>query len=329
MRRKKEYWLRAIGIASAAVVAASIGSFGSAAQSYPSRPITMVVPFAANGGIDILGRILAEHMRTSLGQPVVVENITGATGSIGTGRVAHAMPDGHTLVLGNWASHVSNGAVYQLQYDLQKDFAPVALIGQNPLWIITRTTLSAKNLNELILWLKANPDTASAPSASAAARAIYFQNNTGTRFQFVPYRGGAPAIQDMIAGRVDLMCDNASTSLPQARNGNIRALAVLAKARWSAAPDIPTVDEAGLPGLHVPFWHWLWAPAGTPKAAITRLNSAVVNALADPTARQQLTEMGLDIPPREELTPEALRAVHQSEIEKWWPIIKSANIKAE
>jgi tripartite-type tricarboxylate transporter receptor subunit TctC len=215
----------------------------------------------------------------------VVENISGATGSIGTGRVAHAIPDGHTLVLGNWASHVSNGAVYQLQYDLQKDFAPVALIGQNPLWIITRTTLSAKNLNELILWLKANPDTASAPSASAAARAIYFQNNTGTRFQFVPYRGGAPAIQDMIAGRVDLMCDNASTSLPQARNGNIRALAVLAKARWSAAPDIPTVDEAGVPGLHVPFWHWLWAPAGTPKAAISHTDQKTICLLSSFTSR--------------------------------------------
>ncbi len=228
MRRKKRYWLRAIGIVSAAVVAASLGSIGSAeSESYPSRPITMVVPFAAGGGIDILGRILAEHMRTSLGQPVVVENMTGATGSIGTGRVARATPDGYTLVLGNWASHVSNGAVYQLQYDLQKDFAPVALIGHNPLWIVTRTTLPAKNLNELILWLKANPDKASAATVGVGSGAhlcaIYFQNNTGTRFQLVPYRGGAPAIQDLIAGRVDLMCDNASTSLPQARNGNIKA----------------------------------------------------------------------------------------------------------
>jgi tripartite-type tricarboxylate transporter receptor subunit TctC len=293
----------------------------------------MVVPFAAGGGIDMLGRILAEHMRTSLGQPVVVENITGATGSIGTGRVARAAPDGHTLVLGNWASQVSNGAVYQLPYDLQKDFAPIALIGHNPLWIVTRTTLPARNLNELILWLRANPDKATAATVGVGSGAhlcaIYFQNATGTQFQLVPYRGGAPAIQDLIAGRVDLMCDNASTSLPQARNGNIKPLAVLAKGRWGAAPDVPTADEAGLPGLHVPFWHWLWAPAGTTKEAIIRLNSAVINALADPTARQRLSEMGLEIPSREELTPEALHAVHRAEIAKWWPIIKAANIKAE
>jgi tripartite-type tricarboxylate transporter receptor subunit TctC len=305
----------------------------SAAQVYPSRPITMVVPFPAGGGADIVGRILAEHMRTSLGQPVAVENISGASGSIGTGRVARAAPDGYTLVLGNWASHVANGAVYNLQYDLRKDFEPVALVGHNPLWIVTRTTLPAKDLKDLIAWLKANRGKASAATVGVGSGAhlcgIYFQNSTGARFQFVPYRGGAPAMQDMIGGRVDLMCDNASNSLPQARSGNIKAMAVLSKTRWSAAPDVPTADEAGLPGLHVPFWHWLWAPKATPKEVVGALNSAVVKALTDATVRQRIAAMGLEIPPRDQLTPEALRAIHLSEIEKWWPIIKAANIWEE
>ncbi len=303
----------------------------AAAQVYPSRPITMISPFPAGGATDILARTLTEHMKGSLGQPIVVENVPGAGGSVGTGRAARAAPDGYTLSFGNWASHVGSGAMYPLQYDLLKDLEPVAYIATSPLWIVARKSFPAQDLKEAIAWLKANPDKASAATVGIGSGShlcgLYLQANTGTRFQFVPYRGGAPASQDLIAGNVDFMCDLAANSLPFVRNGQIKAYAVMSKTRWFAAPAVPTIEEMGVPGLYMSFWHGVWAPKGTPKDIVAKLNAAVVNALADAGARQRFSDQGHEIPQREQQTPEALAAFHKAEIEKWWPIIKAANIK--
>jgi tripartite-type tricarboxylate transporter receptor subunit TctC len=317
-----------------AAVLATLSTFGSAsAQTYPARPITIIVPFPAGGATDPLARVLAEHMKQTLGQPVIVENVPGAGGTIGTGRVARATPDGYTMSIGHWGTHALNGATYALSYDVLKDFEPVSLLANTPQWIIAKKALPPTNLKELVAWLKANPDKASAGTVGAAGGAqisgIYFQKNTGTRFQFVPYRGGAPAIQDLVAGQIDLMFDQSANSLAQVRSDQVKAYAVLAKSRWSAAPDIPTIDEAGFPGLYVSYWHGLWVPKGTPKEVIAKLNDAVVRALADPVVRQRFRDIGQDIWPREQQTPEALAAHQSAEIEKWWPIIKAANIKAE
>jgi tripartite-type tricarboxylate transporter receptor subunit TctC len=303
------------------------------AQVYPSRPITMVVPFAAGGPTDVIGRVLAERMRVSFGQTVIIENVTGAAGSIAVGRVARAVPDGHTLSIGNWGTHVLNGALYTLPYDLRKDFEPIAVLSSNPLIIVARKAMPADDLKGLIAWLKANPDKASAATAGAGGTShiggVFFQKETDTRFQFVPYRGGAPAIQDVVAGQIDLMFDNPTSSLPLVRAGSIKGYAITAKARSAFAPDIPTVDEAGLPGLHISNWTALWVPKGTPKDIIAKLNGAVVDALADAGVRSRLTDLGQEFFPREQQTPEALAALHKAEIEKWWPIIKAANIKGE
>ena len=300
-------------------------------QTYPSRHITMVVPFAAGGPTDTIARTMAERMRISLGQTIVVENVTGAAGSIGVGRVARAAPDGYTIGIGHWSTHVVNGAIYPLQYDLLKDFEPISLIASNPQLIVSKNAVPAKDLKELIAWLKgtqASQGTAGAGSASHVAGA-YFQKETGTRFQFVPYRGAAPAMQDLVGGQVDLMFDQAANALSHVRGGGIRAYAVTAKTRLAAAPDIPTVDEAGLPAFYIAVWHGLWAPKGTSKEVIAKLNSAVVEALADPNVRQRLADMGQDLPPREQQTPEALGTHQKAEIDKWWPIIKAANIRVE
>jgi tripartite-type tricarboxylate transporter receptor subunit TctC len=303
------------------------------AQTYPARPITMIVPFPAGGPSDTVGRIMAERMSLSLGQPVIVDNISGASGSIAVGRAARAAGDGYTLSYGSWSTHVVNGAILALQYDLVNDLKPVSLIVDSPLLIIARKDMPAKDLNELIAWLKANPDKASQGTAGVASAShlagVLFQKETGTRFQFVPYRGLGPALQDLLAGRTDLMFDLVANSLPQVRAGSVKAYAVTTGSRLAAAPNIPTVDEAGLSGLYVSSWQALWVPKSTPKNLIDKLNAAVVDALADPAVRQRLVDLGQEIPPREQQKPEALGTLQKAEIEKWWPIIKAANIKGE
>jgi tripartite-type tricarboxylate transporter receptor subunit TctC len=315
------------------LVAALAGAADAAAQPYPTRPITMVVPFAAGGPVDTLARILSERMRQSLGQTIIIENITGAAGTIGVGRVARAAADGYMLSIGHWSTHVVNGAIYALQYDLLRDFDPVVLLPSNPMIVVSKTAVPAKDLGGLIGWIKANEGKVSAGTAGAGSSThiagVYFQNLTGTQFQFVPYRGTGPALQDLVAGQIDLIVDQASNSIQQVRDGKIRAYAVTAKTRLPSAPEIPTAAEAGVPGLDISVWYGLWAPKGTPKEIITQLNLAAVEALADPAVRQRLGDLGLEIPAREIQTPEALGAHQKAEIAKWWPIIKAAGIKGE
>jgi tripartite-type tricarboxylate transporter receptor subunit TctC len=318
---------------SAIVFATLVGVASAAAQTYPSRPITMVAPYAAGGPTDTIARIMAERMRVPLGQTILVENTTGAAGTIGVARVARAVPDGYTIGIGHWGTHVVNPAIYTLQYDTLKDFEPVAMIATNPQFIVAKKALPAKDLKELIAWLKANGSTATQGTAGHGSGShlsgVYFQNITDTQFQFVPYRGAGPAMQDLVAGHVDLMIDQAANSLPQVRAGTIRAFAVTDKSRVAAAPDIPTVDEAGVPGLHISIWHALWMPKGTPKDIIAKLNAAVAETLADDSVRKKLAELGQEIPLRDMQTPEALFAYHKAEIEKWWPIVKKAGIKVD
>ena len=301
------------------------------AQPYPSRPITLVVPFPAGAVTDTQARILAERMQTLLGQPVIVENVAGAGGTLGTGRVVRAAPDGYTIGIGQWTSHVSGPAIFSIQYDVLRDLEPVSLLPASPLWIVARKDFSANTLSELIAWLKANPAKASAaipaPGSGGHVALVHLQETTGTRFQLVPYRGGALAIQDLLAGHVDLMCGEASQMLSHVQAGQMKAYAILAKSRWTSAPEVPTIDEAGVPGLHITFWHGLWAPKGTSRDIIAKINAAVVDTLADPAVHKRFTDIGQEIPPRDHQTPDALRAHHKAEIDKWWPVIKAANIK--
>jgi tripartite-type tricarboxylate transporter receptor subunit TctC len=305
----------------------------AAAQGYPTHPITMIVPFAAGGPVDTVARIVTAPMSRTLGQTIVVEAVTGAAGTVGVGRVARAAPDGYTLSIGHWGTHVINGAIYPLQYDLLKDLQPLAMIATNPMLIVANASLPARDLKELIAWVAANPDKASLGTAGVGSGAhmggLAFQKATGTSFQYVPYRGTAPAMQDLVAGHIQFMVDQASNSLPQVRGGKIRAYAVTAKTRLAAAPEIPTVDEAGLPGLYISVWFGIWAPRGTPRDIVEKLNAAIVAALADTTVRQRLADLGQEIPPREQQTPEGLGALQKAEIEKWWPIVKAAGIKPE
>jgi tripartite-type tricarboxylate transporter receptor subunit TctC len=303
------------------------------AETFPSRTITIVVPFPAGGPTDTLGRILADRMKTALGQSVIIENLTGAAGTVGTSHVARAAPDGYTLILGHWQTHFVNGATFALSFDVVSDFAPVALIADCPMWLVGSAALPPKNLAELIVWLKANPDKATAGIGGVGGGAdvvgTYFQKSTGTTMRFVPYRGAAPIMQDLMAGHIDLTFTQVASSLAQVRSGQLKAYVVMAKTRWAAAPDTPTIDEAGVPGLYASFWHGLWAPKGTPKDVIAKLDAAVVETLADPVVRQRLTELGQEPWPRDKQTPEGLAAQQKAEIEKWWPIIKAANIRAE
>jgi tripartite-type tricarboxylate transporter receptor subunit TctC len=323
----KRRWFLHLAMGAAALPAVSW------AESYPLRPITIVVPFPAGGALDVLARILQETMRATLGQTITVENVTGANGSLGVGRVARAAPDGYTLVVGYWGTHVANGALYALPYDVLGDFEPITLTVAVPMVIVSKNALPAKNLRELIEWLKANPDKVSAGTSGIGGiehvSGILFQNVTGTRFSFVPYRGVAPATQDLVAGQIDLMLSNPATLLPQVRDGNIKAFAITTKTRSAAAPEIPTTDEAGLPGFYVTSWIGLWAPRGTPKDVIAKLNSAAVTALAAPTVGTRLADLGMEIFPRDQQTPEALAAYQKVEVEKWWPIIKKLGIKLE
>ena len=301
------------------------------AQAYPSHPITIIVPFPAGGPSDTLARILGERMRISLGQPVVVETVTGAGASLGVVRAAQSAPDGYTLSIGNWTSHVGAGAMYPAAHDALLDLQPIARISATPLMIVGKNALPPQNAGELIAWLKANPSKASAATVGAGSGAhvclLYFAQKTGTSFQLVPYRGGAPVMQDLVAGQIDMFCAEASQTLSFLRSGAMKAFAIMSKERWPGAPEIPTMDEVGVPGMYISFWNGLWVPKATPKEIIARLNAAVVDTLADPTVRQRLTELGHVIATREEQTPEGLGAFHKAEIEKWWPLIKAANIK--
>ena len=325
--------LRPTSVAAAFAIAFGCAST-SFAQVYPSRPIAVVVPFPPGGQVDSVARLLLDRMRVALGQPLIVENAGGASGTIGTGRAVRAAPDGYTLGMGNWTSHVGGPAMYAPAYDILKDLEPVSLLLVAPTVIVGRQGLPPNTLQELIAWLKANPDKATAATVGAGSpghiSGIHFQNVTGTRIQFVPYRGGGPANQDLVGGQVDLRIGaEASQMLPYIRSGHTKAYAILAKTRWPVAPDVPTADEAGVPGIHISLWTGLWAPKGTPKDIIAKLNAAVGQTLADPAVRQRVVDVGFEIPAREQLTPEALAAFHKAETEKWWPIIRAANIKAE
>jgi tripartite-type tricarboxylate transporter receptor subunit TctC len=303
------------------------------AQDYPTRPITMIIPFGPGGPIDTLARFTVERMQASLGQPVIVENIVGASGGIGVSRVARSMPDGHTLVIGTWSTHVVNEAVYSLSYDVLNDFEPVALLTNNSQLIVGTRAITANDLQGLIAWLKANPEKVFAGTTGVGSAehifGILFQHATGTRFQFVHYSGAPQAMLDLVAGRIQIMIADQVTALPQVHEGNIKAFAFTGRSRLAAAPSLPTTDEAGLPGFHTSVWVGIWAPKGTPKSITARLNNAVMDALDDEAARQRLAALGQQVVPREQQSSESLRTLQKQEIEKWWPIIKAAGIKAE
>jgi len=303
------------------------------AQTYPSRPITIIIPFPPGGANDVLGRVLAERMRELTNQAVIIENVGGASSTIGVGRAVRAPADGHTINIGSLTSHVLTGAIYTLPYDLLKDLEPVALLASEPLMITGRKDFPATDLRELIAWLKANPGKASQGNPGAGSTGhitgVRFQRETGTQFQSIPYRGGGPAIQDLVAGHIDLMIEPSSNFSQLISSGTVKPYAVAAQARLPAAPNVPTVDEAGLAGFYVSLWIGLWVPKGTPKAVIANLNNTVVEALGGTVVRQRLADFGQSVPPREQQTPEALGAFQKAEIEKWWPIIKAAGIKGE
>jgi tripartite-type tricarboxylate transporter receptor subunit TctC len=315
----------------AVALVAALGATG--AQANPSAPVTVMVGFAPGGPTDTLARIITERMRVSLAQPLIIENVPGATGTIAIGRVVRAAPDGRTLSMGNWTTHVGAPAIYPIAYDVLKDLEPVSLLPIAPLLITARKTFPPNDIRDLIAWLKANPGQTTAAivgfGSSGHVSLIDFEKKTGTRFQFVPYRGGGPAMNDLVAGQVDVRPTEASTALPHLPSGKIKAYAVLAKTRWVAAPEIPTIDEAGVPGLHIALWHALWAPKNTPQDVIAGLNAAVVETLADPLVRRRIADLGMEMPPQEKLTSAALHAHHKAEIEKWWPIIKAAGITAQ
>jgi tripartite-type tricarboxylate transporter receptor subunit TctC len=305
---------------------------GAPAQPYPSHPITMIVPFPAGGATDTLGRFMAERLHGDLGQPVVIENVAGAAGTIGVTRAVRSPADGYTLSIGTSTTHMLTGGLYQLPFDLLTDLEPIVQIGSEPLLVVGKKSLPPNDLAELIAYLRANPDAASVGIAGVGATGhlagISFQKATGTRFQFVPYRGNAPAMQDLLAGQIDFMIEPASNFRSLLRTGTIKPYAITGKSRLTSASEIPTVDEAGLPDFHVSLWYGLWAPKGTAQDIIAMLNAALVAILADPVVQKRFDELGVQITPRDQQTPEALRAFQKAEAERWWPIIKAANISA-
>jgi tripartite-type tricarboxylate transporter receptor subunit TctC len=311
----------------AAILVVLAGVTGAQAQTYPSRPITLVVPFPPGGSTDAAARIMAERMRSSLGQPVVIENIGGAGGSIAVGRVARAAPDGYTFDIGQWDTHVGS-IIYKLDYDLEKDFEPIALVTNNPQLMVAKNDLPANTLGELVSWMKANPGKINFVNQNAAANVtgVLFENLTKQKVQFIPYRGAGPAMTDLISGTVDLLVVQGAVALPQIRAGKIKAIANLSPQRSASMADIPTSDESGVSGLYMSGWFGFWAPKGTPKEVIAKLNAATVEALADPALQQRFSDLGLDVAPRAQQTPEGLAAFQKAEIDKWWPIIKSAGI---
>jgi tripartite-type tricarboxylate transporter receptor subunit TctC len=317
----------------AAFIAMFALSNGARAENYPSHPITVIVPFSAGGPSDAMMRILAERMKLTLGETVLIENVTGAGGSLGVGRTVHSAPDGYTVGFGHLGTNVANGAIYKLGYDLLTDLEPVVLLPSNPMIIVSKNAVPAKSLKELLAWLKSRPAPPTAGTAGAGSGShiggLYFENVSGIKLQYVPYRGTGPALNDLIAGQIDVIVDQTSNSINQVRGGNIRAYAITADKRLDSAPEIPTTDEAGLPGFHMTLWSGLWVPKGTSKAIIAKLNAAAVDALRDPAARKQLENLGLQMPPKDQLTPEALGAWQKAEIAKWWPIIKAADVKVE
>jgi tripartite-type tricarboxylate transporter receptor subunit TctC len=305
----------------------------ASAQAYPARPVTLVAPFPAGGPVDTIARILGEYLQGSMGQPFVVENVAGAAGSIGVGRVARAAPDGYTLSVGQWSTHVANAAIYKLPYDTLADFQPIALLSSNPGLIVGNKGLPANDLKELIAWLKANPATATQGTPGVGGfghiGGVFFQKVTGLKWQFVPYRGAAPMMQGLLGSQVNFIIDTPTTSIPQIRSGAIKGFAIMSKTRLPAIPDVPTADEAGAPGLELLQWNAVWAPKATPGDIVTALNKAILSAMADPSVRQKLAGLGQEIYPPEQQTPQALAAFQKAELEKWGPIITAANIKVE
>src|SRR5215212_5346222 len=319
--------MKLIGVVALAMMA---GLAGAQAQSFPSRQITLVVPFPPGGSTDVAARIMAEKMRPILGQPVIVENQGGAGGSIAVGRVARSAPDGYTIDIGQWDTHVGS-IIYNLSYDLQTDFEPIGLISINPQLLVGKKTLPANRLNELVAWMKANPGEAKFVNQNAAANisGLLLQQLTDTKVTFIPYRGAGPAMTDLVSGQVDLLVAQGAVTLPQVRGGTIKAIANLSPQRSASMPDIPTSDETGVPGLYMSGWFGFWAPKGTPKEIVATLNKAMTQVLADPAVKAKFSELGLDVASREQQTPEGLAAFQKAEIEKWWPIIKAAGVKAE
>ena len=313
-----------------ALLAALAWMAGASAQTYPTRPVTVIVPFPAGGPTDTIARIMGDHMRNTLGQTVIVENVTGAGSTIGTGRAVAAAPDGYTLYVGNWTSAVGAGALYNVSWHILQDLTPIAQLPASSLMIVGKTGVPADNIKELIAWLKANPGKATAASVGAGSGAhicgLYFMDKTGTRFEFAQYRGGAPAMQDLVGNQIDLMCAEASQTLTHVRGGKMKAFAVMSAGRWAPLPDVPTMKEVGLDMLWS-FWHGLWGPKNLPKPVVDALNAAVSKAFDDPAVAKRIADLGMSIPAGGERTPQALAKYHKEEVDKWWPIIKAANIK--
>ncbi len=316
----------------AVAIAAVAGAASAVAQPYPARPITMIVPFPAGGATDTLARFLGETMRGILNQPIVIENVGGAAGTIGAGRAVRAPADGYTLSIGTSTTHMLTGGLYQLSFDLINDFDPIIKIGSEPLMIVGRKDLPVKDLKELIAWLRANPGkSVGIPGVGSTGHlaGLLFQRVTGTKLQAVPYRGNAPALQDLVAGQIDLQIEPASNFYEQVRAGTIKPFAITAAERIGAAPQIPTANEAGVPGFQASLWYGLWVPKGTPKEIVAKLNATMIQTLDDPAVKKRFAELGLQAAPRAEQTPEALRAFQKAEAEKWWPIIKAENIRPQ